>query len=84
VRLGSKGKSQKAPGEFQARLFMVFDDEIRTSVLSVGDVLKRTVLPTLILMASPVRGLTPLRALVLCIVKVPKLGKVNLLLFFVL
>jgi hypothetical protein len=39
--------------------------------------LKRTVLPAFTLIASPVRGVTPLRALVFLTVKVPKLGSVK-------
>ena len=39
--------------------------------------MKRTVLPALTLIASPVRGFSPLRALVFFTVKVPKLGRVN-------
>ena len=51
---------------------------VQTAFFSVGEALKRTVLPALTLMDSPVRGLRPLRALVLRTVKVPKLGSVNL------
>ena len=48
---------------------------------SVGDALNRTVLPAFTLIDSPVRGLSPLRALVLRTVKVPNPGKVNLPVF---
>ena len=51
--------------------------EDQTAFFSVGEALKRTVLPALTLIASPVRGLSPLRALVLRTMKVPKLGSVN-------
>src|ERR1700734_1499429 len=54
----------------------------QTVFFSVGEALKRTVLPAFTLIDSPVRGLSPLRALVLRTVKVPKLGKVNLPSFF--
>src|SRR6185312_10699009 len=43
---------------------------------------KRTVLPAFTLIDSPVRGLSPLRAFVFLTVNVPKLGSVNLPLFF--
>jgi hypothetical protein len=45
--------------------------------------LKRTVLPALTLIDSPVRGLSALRAFVLRTVKVPKLGRVNFPDFFI-
>src|ERR1700749_74353 len=53
-----------------------------TAFLRDGEALKRTVLPAFTLIDSPVRGLRPLRALVLRTVKVPKLGRVNLPSFF--
>src|SRR3984885_14426452 len=55
----------------------------QTVFFSVGEALKRTVLPAFTLIDSPVRGLSPLRALVLRTVKVPKLGKVNFPSFFI-
>src|ERR1700719_4287138 len=54
----------------------------QTAFFRVGDALKRTVLPALTLIDSPVRGLRPLRALVLRTVNVPKLGSVNFPSFF--
>src|SRR5437764_2025927 len=54
----------------------------QTTRLSVGDALKRTVLPAFTLIDSPVRGLRPLRAFVLRTIKVPKLGNVNRPFFF--
>jgi hypothetical protein len=48
-----------------------------------GEALNRTVLPALILMDSPVRGLSALRAFVLRTVKVPKPGSVNFPVFFI-
>src|ERR1700685_552506 len=54
----------------------------QTDFFSDGEALKRTVLPAFTLIDSPVRGLSPLRALVLRTVKVPKLGRVNLPAFF--
>src|SRR5580704_14518874 len=54
----------------------------QTAFFSVGDALKRTVFPAFTLIDSPVRGLRPLRALVFRTVNVPKLGSVNLPLFF--
>ena len=41
------------------------------------EALKRTVLPALTLIGSPVLGFTPLRAFVFLTVKVPKLGRVK-------
>ena len=54
----------------------------QTAFFSDGDALKRTVLPAFTLIDSPVRGFSPLRALVFRTVKVPKLGSVNLPSFF--
>src|SRR6185437_15703203 len=54
----------------------------QTAFFRVGEALKRTVLPALTLIDSPVCGLRPLRAFVLRTVKVPKLGRVNLPDFF--
>src|ERR1700729_453202 len=54
----------------------------QTAFFSVGEALKRTVLPAFTLIDSPVRGLRPLRALVLRTMKVPKLGRVKRPLFF--
>src|SRR6202051_3107639 len=54
----------------------------QTVFFSVGEALKRTVLPAFTLMDSPVRGLRPFRAFVFRTVNVPKLGRVNLPLFF--
>ena len=55
---------------------------VQTAFFRLGEALKRTVLPAFTLMAAPVRGLRPLRALVLRTLKVPKLGKVNFPVFF--
>ena len=54
----------------------------QTVAFRLGDALKRTVLPAFTLIGSPVRGFTPLRALVFLTVKVPKLGSVNPPFFF--
>src|ERR1700684_303004 len=54
----------------------------QTAFFRVGDALKRTVLPAFTLIDSPVRGLSPFRAFVFRTVNVPKLGSVNLPLFF--
>src|ERR1700690_3072075 len=54
----------------------------QTAFFSVGEALKRTVLPAFTLIDSPVRGLSPFRAFVFLTVNVPKLGSVNLPLFF--
>src|SRR6202161_3294383 len=55
----------------------------QTDFFNTGDALKRTVLPALTLIDSPVRGLSALRALVLRTVNVPKLGSVNFPDFFI-
>ena len=55
----------------------------QTIVFSVGDALKRTVLPAFTLTSSPVRGFRPLRAFSFFTVNVPKLGSVNLPCFFI-
>src|SRR5580698_11396227 len=56
--------------------------ESQTAFFSVGEALKRTVLPALTLIDSPVRGFNPFRAFVFRTVNVPKLGSVNLPAFF--
>jgi hypothetical protein len=72
-----------APKAIHADRWMVLRGwRFQTIFLSDGDALKRTVLPALTLIGSPVRGFTPLRALVLRTVKVPKVGRVNLPSFF--
>ena len=55
----------------------------QTLFLRVGDALKRTVLPALTLIFSPVLGFSGVRALVFRTVNVPKLGRVNSPSFFV-
>ena len=64
------GAAAASPGSVPGRL--------QTAFFRVGDALKRTVLPAFTLIGSPVRGLRPLRALVLRTMKVPKLGSVKL------
>jgi hypothetical protein len=49
----------------------------QTALFSTGEALNRTVFPAFTRIGSPVRGLTPLRALVRRTENVPKPGKVN-------
>ena len=75
--------TKKRPGFPRAAISNSSLVKPQTIFFRLGEALKRTVLPAFTLISSPVRGFTPLRALVLRTVKVPKLGSVNFPFFFI-
>jgi hypothetical protein len=54
-----------------------------TVLFRIGDALNRTVFPAFTLIDAPVLGSSAFRAFVLRTMKVPKLGSVNLPVFFI-
>ena len=58
------------------------DQRCYTAFFKTGEALNRTVFPAFTLTGSPVRGFSAFRAFILCTVKVPNPGSVNLPEFF--